>query len=262
MALISKTFDTSASIDDFLKDLFVDKEMDEFNINFKSVIFDSKIDAMEFIDVLSDSKKDQFFVVRFRTPLNSFNETEEYADLMKSISHQKDLIENTPFSLFGKLKEQASSKKSCKVCKSAISKEFFVKRLEEISAEYLLTFTDIACPVCSDENFLFSGTEKKQFERWKEKLEVLNGKMELAKQKFLSDSSNLAISYAYTGEETLEVENAVDTEVIVEAESNNVTDLENVKDTNEEAIIEAESDNTTGLENVDDTKVGEFPTEN
>jgi len=198
MALFSKTYNSSASLDDFTSETFHNVEFDGLIIDFKQMIFDKKDDAVEFIDSLSMAKPDTTFVVRLKVPLSDFSNTEEYKEISQNIQHYQELIDNTPQSLLKKLKEQTSSKKGCKNCKSSISKEFFVKKLEKIQDERKLIFSDVYCPVCEDEEFLFSGTERKQFNRWIEKLNLLKEKLYTAEQKYLLKSDNFGIIFVYS----------------------------------------------------------------
>lgn len=197
MALLSDILDPLIKIEDSINDFFSEEIANGEKINFKNIIFDNKEDAFEYIDALSAVMKEEIIVARIKTPLAVFSETDEYTDLKKNIIHYSDLIKGTPKVLLQKLSEQTSSKKGCKKCKSSISKEYFVSKLHKIEETKPLDFADVSCPVCLDAHFLLSGTEQKQLDRWKEKLEQCNDKLKIAEHNFLLKTDNFGISFVY-----------------------------------------------------------------
>jgi len=152
---------------------------------FKEIVFDKESDAIEFVSSLSEYKPYTVFAVRCKVFNSDFSKTEAGMEILNSIKKYDDKILNFPSYLLEKFQEQTSSKRTCKVCTSSISKEHMI---EKIKNSPVVDTAAVSCPVCGDSSFLISKSEQKSLDSWKIKRDSLKDKYALEEAKYLKKS--------------------------------------------------------------------------
>lgn len=187
---ISKiTTDGMLEVDE-IKNMIIEKEYgDVDNIIVKKMVIENIDDATEYLeDIAIDNKK--VYAVRSKEQMSTFDEAEESVPFIEDLKKYQELIDGVPSQLLLKLEEQTSSKKTCKICKSVIAKDFFIKKIKN-KEDHIPNNEDVSCPICDDSDFLISATEQKQINGWKSKMDVATEKYNIAKSKFENNDDNM-----------------------------------------------------------------------
>ena len=153
------------------------------NLNLKTFVFPTFEEAEEYLkDVVNENKS---YFVKFNQLAKGFDETDVYKDLLEKLNNAKNNLELFPESMVDKLKQQKSGTKGCGVCKSTINKEYLVKNIEkdfENIIEKGVSITDfkyksLKCPICGDEEFIISETDKNKQTSLTNKIEEIEVKI-------------------------------------------------------------------------------------
>lgn len=200
----------------------------------KKPFFEELVDAEEYLeDIGSDDSK--MYAVRTQVTTGVFDDTEKAENIKEELEKYKTQIDGFPSDLVEKLKEQTSSKRTCKHCKSSISKEFFVAKIEEKEGEP--TDEDINCPICDDSDFLRSTTDSKKLKGWEEKYKIWEEKYQTEKILFEKNPNNtqycILIKEPTIGENILPID-----EVLAQDLEEKASSDEGIEDNEEEVHTE------------------------
>ena len=191
--------------------------IEESKIVVKKITIDNLEDAEEYLnDISTDESK--VYAVRTVESIGDFNSSEIAAELKADQAGFELMINGYPGQTIERFQEQTSAKRTCKNCKSSISKDFLlIKITKEVSEREnnIATLEDIKCPICGDSDFLTSTTEEKKLKGWKAKKENIDAKLMVAKSKFDANPENVR-NILLVNIREVEVENEISTPLNIE----------------------------------------------
>lgn len=199
-------------IEKFSNEEIIKKSQDDGieNLNIKSFVFPTFEEALEYLEDVTNENKSYF--VKYNQLAKNFDETEIYKELLEKLNTAKNNLEMFPESILDKLKQQKSGTKGCGVCKSTINKEYLVKNIEKcletITSENIYNFSvemkyqTLKCPICGDEEFIISETDKNKQSTLTNKIEEIEAKIKEREIAFNNKSEKITIGLiGYFGEE-------------------------------------------------------------
>jgi rubrerythrin len=158
----------------------IELEEDIGEVIVKKLQLENIEDAKEYLeDIFSGSP----VAVRYMESISTFDKSEKYKDISEKINKLENDIENYAQDIFGRLKEQKSSKKGCDNCQSNISRIHFIKNIEDMIEDnsdeepYNLKLEDLKCPICGNKDFVTTDGDTKKLEKMQEKLQELKEKL-------------------------------------------------------------------------------------
>jgi len=146
----------------------------------KEILFPTEADATEYLKDISQIYTN--VITKYQEPLEDFIESDLYADLYLKINQSLENYINYPEKVIERFATQKSSTKGCPNCKSTISKDYYIKKLnkqlEELKIEQLESYTNddykilfkkkrelTICPICDEKDFLFNETDSDKLKK-------------------------------------------------------------------------------------------------
>jgi rubrerythrin len=123
----------------------------------KKIIFQNQEEAKEYLEEIV--KEGKGYIVKYYEVIEDAEESKGLIELKERLKEEESVLNNFPYTIINKLKEQTSNKKSCKCCESSISRDYLVKNLQKIEN---IEIKDLVCPICGDKEYMFNSSEEKR----------------------------------------------------------------------------------------------------
>lgn len=137
----------------------------EIEVVEKKIIFQNKEEAKEYLEEIV--KEGKGYIVKYYEVIEDAEESKGLIDLKERLKEEESVLNNFPYTIINKLKEQTSNKKTCKCCESSISRDYLVKNLEKIEN---IEIKDLVCPICGDKEYMFNSSEEKRLSNIQKKI--------------------------------------------------------------------------------------------
>lgn len=159
---------------------------------FKTIKFQDKNEALEYLNEINLNDKAVF--VKYFELIENPEENKGLLDLKESLLEEEKTLSDFPLILIQKLKEQTSSSKGCKCCKSSINKDYLIKIYEAIEN---ISINDFVCPICKDKEYVLTSTEEKRIENINKRIENLENKIRIKETQCFSKAKKEEIGLLY-----------------------------------------------------------------
>lgn len=148
------------------------KEMTGVDVQLKSILFQSKEEAEDYLkDIVSEDKA---IFVKFLSLVEDVEETKALSELKERLDEEETSLKEFPLNILQKIKDQTSATKGCKHCKSSINKDYLVKNIE---SKELLSVEDFNCPICEDPSYILNSTDEKRLTNILKRIESIKTKI-------------------------------------------------------------------------------------
>jgi len=165
----------------------------------KDIIFPTEKDAKNYLQDMS--KLYESVYTEFQEPLEDYLESEDAKDILSKLNIAIENFYTFPDKLIERFAKQKSSTKGCPNCKSTISKDFYIKKInskiEEFNINHSLDNKEFdyvqgtkdklkitICPICDSEDFIFNETDSEKHNKMKLAIDSIENKIQEEKMLF------------------------------------------------------------------------------